>query len=179
MTPDRDRGLRLTQQAIGRQLAAMPHDLYLVRLIHNQTRRPLPGQRLWTPAELLDPAIIKFLRIRNREGFDVYIHPYEYDQNAGYILLDLDRADAGVVRLRSLGQGRTRSNRPGAQRPGSAGVCDKPGTFLARGLLCNCRIASRLHPCSNQCVQRHRNLPQLSAPVAHHRAFFQTRLEHR
>jgi hypothetical protein len=33
-----DRGLYLTMQAIRRQLAAMPHDLYLVRLIHCQTR---------------------------------------------------------------------------------------------------------------------------------------------
>jgi hypothetical protein len=64
----------LTQQAIRRQLAVMPHDLYLVRLIHHRTRRPLPGHRLWTPTELLHPAIIKFLRIRNREAFDVYIH---------------------------------------------------------------------------------------------------------
>ena len=97
MTDQADRGFRLTQQAMRRQLAALPHDLYLVRLIHNRTRRPLPGQRLWTPTELLHPATIKFLRIHNREGFDVYIHPDEYDQNAGYILLDLDRADAGVV----------------------------------------------------------------------------------
>jgi hypothetical protein len=104
MTPDCDRGLRLTQQAIHRQLAAMPHELYLVRLIHNRTRRSLPGQRLWTPTELLHAAIIKFLRIRNREGFDVYIHPYAYDQNAGYILLDLDCTDAGVVhRMRDHG----------------------------------------------------------------------------
>jgi hypothetical protein len=59
---------------------------------------------LWTPTELLHTAIIKFLRIRNREGFDVYIHPYEYDQNAGYILLDLDSTDAGVVhRMRDHG----------------------------------------------------------------------------
>jgi RepB DNA-primase from phage plasmid len=92
-----DRGLMLTQRAIRRQLTAMPHDLYMVRLIHNQTRRPLPGQRLWTATELLQPANMKFLRIRNREGFDIYIHPYEYDQNAGYILLDLDRADGGVI----------------------------------------------------------------------------------
>ena len=53
MTDPADRGLMLTQQAIRRQLTAMPHDLYLVRLIHHRTRRPLPGQRLWTPTELL------------------------------------------------------------------------------------------------------------------------------
>jgi hypothetical protein len=104
MTDPADRGLMLTQQAIRRQLTAMPHDLYLVRLIHHRTRRPLPGQRLWAPTELLHPANTKFLRIRNREGFDVYLHPYEYDQNSGYILLDLDRADNGVLhRMRENG----------------------------------------------------------------------------
>jgi hypothetical protein len=43
-----DRGLFLTLQAIRRQLAAMPYDLYLVRLIHHATRRAFPGERLWT-----------------------------------------------------------------------------------------------------------------------------------
>lgn len=104
MTSDGTRGLTLTTQAIGRQLAAMPYDLYRLRLIHNQTRRPLPGQRLWTPDELLHPANIRFLRIRNREGFDVYIHPDNFDQNAGYILLDLDNAVPGVLhRMRDHG----------------------------------------------------------------------------
>jgi len=97
MTDSAERGILLTQQAIRRQLTAMPHDLYLVRLIHHQTRRPLPGKRLWTAAQLLQPANIKFLRIRNREGFDVYFRPDGWDQNAGYILLDLDRADRGVL----------------------------------------------------------------------------------
>ena len=55
MTPDPNRGLALTLRAIRRQLDAMPHDLYLLRLIHCHTRRPLPGRRLWTPDELLDP----------------------------------------------------------------------------------------------------------------------------
>ena len=104
MTSDPNHELTLTMQAIRRQLAALPHDLYLLRLIHNQTRRPLPGQRLWTPAELLSPAHVRFLRIRNREGFDVYILPYNFDQNAGYILLDLDGADASVLhRMRHHG----------------------------------------------------------------------------
>ena len=104
MTPDFSCGLALTTQAIRRQLAAMPYDLYRLRLIHNQTRRPLPGQRLWTPAELLSPANVRFLRIRNREGFDVYIHPDNFDQNAGYVLLDLDYAAPGVLhRMRDHG----------------------------------------------------------------------------
>lgn len=92
-----DRGFVLTRQAIQRQLAAMPHDLYLVRLIHHPTRRAFPGERLWTAAQLVQSATVKFLRVRNREGCDVYLHPYAGDHNAGYILLDLDRADAAVV----------------------------------------------------------------------------------
>ena len=104
MTSDARRGLLLTVQAIRRQLAAMPHDLYLVRLIHNRTRRPFPGERLWSATQLLHPATVSFLRIRNREGCDVYIHPYADGQNAGYILLDLDRAAAGVLqRMRDSG----------------------------------------------------------------------------
>lgn len=92
-----DRGFVLTRQAIQRQLAAMPHDLYLVRLIHQPTRRAFPGERLWTAAQLVQPATVKFLRIRNREGCDVYFHPYAGDHNAGYILVDLDRAHASVL----------------------------------------------------------------------------------
>lgn len=87
----------LTAQAIRRQLAAMPHDLYLIRLIHQQTRRPFPGERLWTAAQLRQPATIRFLRVRNREGCDVYIQPYAGDRNAGYILVDLDGAELPVL----------------------------------------------------------------------------------
>jgi hypothetical protein len=104
MTSDFSRGLTLTMQAIRRQLAAMPYDLYRLRLIHNQTRRPLSGQRLWTPAELLHPANVRFLRIRNRAGFEVYILPDNFDQNAGFIPLDLHGADPAVLhRMRDHG----------------------------------------------------------------------------
>jgi hypothetical protein len=92
-----NRGFFLTWQAVRSHLAAMPHELYLVRLIHNLTRRPFPGERLWTAAQLMSAATIRFLRARNCEGCDVYIHPYAGDQNAGYILVDLDRADPTVV----------------------------------------------------------------------------------
>ena len=47
-----DRGLYISLQAIRRQLAAMPQDLYLVRLIHYATRRAFPGERLWTATQL-------------------------------------------------------------------------------------------------------------------------------
>jgi hypothetical protein len=73
------------------------NDLYLVRLIHCQTRRAFPGERLWTAAQLTHPATIRFLRVRNREGCDVYIHPYAEVRNPGYILIDLDHPDPAVV----------------------------------------------------------------------------------
>ena len=94
-----DRGFFLTWQAIRRQLAAMPNDLYLVRLIHNLTGRPFPGERLWTAAQLVGAATIRFLRARNCEGCDIYLHPYAGDQNAGYILVDLDHADSAAMHL--------------------------------------------------------------------------------
>lgn len=99
-----DRGLILTSQAIRRQLAAMPNELYLIRLIHHATSRPFPGERLWTAAQLIHTATVKFLRIRNREGCDVYILPYAADRNAGYVLVDLDRADLDTIeRMRADG----------------------------------------------------------------------------
>jgi hypothetical protein len=92
-----DLGLTLTAQAVRRQLTAMPCELYLVRLIHNATKRPFPGERLWTSTQLANLATVRFLRVRNREGCDVYIHPYAQDRNAGYILIDLDDADPAAV----------------------------------------------------------------------------------
>jgi hypothetical protein len=92
-----DRGLNLTLRAVRRQIAAMPHDLYLIRLIHNQTRRAFPGERLWTAAQLTHPATLRFLRVRNREGCDIYIQPYAEDRNPGYILVDLDDRGLEVV----------------------------------------------------------------------------------
>jgi len=92
-----DRGLMLTAQAVRRQLAAMPHELYLIRLIHQPTKRPFPGERLWTTQQLLSLATIRFLRARNREGCDIYVHPYSQDHNSGYILVDLDRAEPTVL----------------------------------------------------------------------------------
>jgi len=99
-----DRGFNLTLLAMRRQLAAMPHDLYLVRLIHPQTRRAFPGERLWTVAQLTHPATVRFLRVRNREGCDVYLHPYAEERNPGYLLVDLDGANPAVVKtMRAAG----------------------------------------------------------------------------
>jgi hypothetical protein len=71
-----DRGLFLTAQAVRRQLAALPHDLYLIRLIHSATKRPFPGERLWTAEQLAHLPTLGFLRVRNREGCDIYLHPH-------------------------------------------------------------------------------------------------------
>src|SRR6266849_777165 len=104
MTPANDRGLALSGSAVRRQLDALPCPLYEVRLIHGESRRPYPGGRRWTELQILNPATVGFLRIRNREGYDVYFRPYAGDENAGYILLDLDRPAPGVLdRLRAQG----------------------------------------------------------------------------
>jgi hypothetical protein len=92
-----DHGFFLTRHAILRQVAAMPWDLYRVRLIHQETRRAFPGERLWTAAQLAHGATVRFLRARNREGCDVYLQPFAAGRNAGYILLDLDHAGPSVL----------------------------------------------------------------------------------
>jgi hypothetical protein len=46
---------------------------------------------------LQNPATVRFLRIRNRAGCDIYIWPFAENQNAGYILLDLDRTTPSVL----------------------------------------------------------------------------------
>jgi len=63
-----DRGLFVTSQAIRRQWRAMPCELYLIRLIHHATGRAFPGERVWTAQQVSQPATVRFLRIRNREG---------------------------------------------------------------------------------------------------------------
>lgn len=101
-----DRGFFLTWQAISKQLAAMPNELYLVRLIHAQSRRAFPGERLWTAGQLTSAYTIRFLRARNREGCDIYFCPYAEEHNAGYILVDLDSAQASVLEtMRTHGHG--------------------------------------------------------------------------
>jgi len=92
-----DRGLWVSRTLLHRQLTAMPCDLYEVRLIHSGSHRPYPGVRRWTASQLSDPATVRFLRIRNREAYDVYFRPYADDHNAGYVLLDLDRPVPGTL----------------------------------------------------------------------------------
>ena len=92
-----NRGFWITLQSIRRQLSAMPNELYLIRLIHHQTHRAFPGERLWTAGQLASTATVRFLRARNLEGCDVYLQPYCGKQNAGYILVDLDVARPSVI----------------------------------------------------------------------------------
>ena len=87
----------LTQQAVRRQLAAVPNKFYLIRLIHSVERRPAPGQRVWTAQELAGDRAVRFLRAHNRLGFHVYLWPYAERRNAGYIFLDLDHARPYVL----------------------------------------------------------------------------------
>lgn len=94
-----DRGFFLTLHAVRRQLAAMPNDFYFIRLIHGSTRRPCPGERVWDMGQLVRGSVLRFLRARNLQGFDVYLLPYAEYRNAGYILLDLDQAAADVLPL--------------------------------------------------------------------------------
>ena len=92
-----DRGFFLTLQAMRRQLAAMPCDHYQIRLIHGSTRKPFPGDRVWSAVQLTRGAMVAFLRLRNREGYDIFFHPFAGPRNAGYILVDLDRAADQII----------------------------------------------------------------------------------
>ena len=85
--------------AVRRQLAAMPNELYFIRLIHHSASRVGPGERLWDAGQLVRGSVVRFLRARNREGYDVYLLPYAEDCNAGYILLDLDHAPPRILEL--------------------------------------------------------------------------------
>jgi len=97
-------GFFITLTAIRRQLTAMPNEQYLVRPIHGQSGRPCAGERLWSAGLLTRGPAVGFLRSRNREGFDIYFSPFTPDRNAGYILVDLDRADPQIIHtMRSNG----------------------------------------------------------------------------
>jgi hypothetical protein len=96
--------MSVTEAVLRRQIDALPGCRFEVRLIHSITRRAYPGVRLWTATQLVQPATVGFLRIRNREDYDVYFRPYSGDRNAGYILLDLDQPTPGVLaRLETQG----------------------------------------------------------------------------
>jgi RepB DNA-primase from phage plasmid len=87
----------LTQQAVRRQLAAMPTKFYWIRLIHSVEHKPAPAKCLWTAEELARDRVVRSLRADNRLGFNVYLWPYAQRRNAGYIFLDLDHACPDVL----------------------------------------------------------------------------------
>jgi hypothetical protein len=94
-----DRGFFLTSHAVRRQLAAMPNAFYFIRLIHGATRKPCPGERLWDAGQLVRGSVVRFLRARNHQGYDIYLLPYAEQCNAGYILIDLDHTTPDVLQL--------------------------------------------------------------------------------
>ncbi len=99
-----DRGFFLTLQAMHRQLAAMPCDYYQLRLIHGTSRRPFPGDHVWSAPQLTRGAMVRFLRLRNREGYDIFFHPFAGPRNAGYLLLDFDHPQDHILdRMRAHG----------------------------------------------------------------------------
>lgn len=81
----------------------MPNEFYFIRLIHGSTRRPCPGERVWDVGQLLRGSVLRFLRARNLQGFDVYLLPFAESCNAGYILLDLDHTADILPRMRANG----------------------------------------------------------------------------
>lgn len=104
MEDRKNRGRGVSLAVLRRQLVAMPCPLYEVRLIHSSSRQAYPGVRQWAASLLSDPVTVAFLRIRNREGYDVYFRPFASDHNAGYILLDLDHPVPDILaRLRAQG----------------------------------------------------------------------------
>lgn len=95
-----DRGFFRTLQARRRQLAAMPCDYYQTRWIDGSTRKPFPGDRVWSAVQLTRGARVAFLRLRNREGYDIFFPPFAGPRHAGYILVDWERAADHLIETR-------------------------------------------------------------------------------
>src|ERR1700757_4794681 len=81
----------------------MPNEFYVIRLIHGLTRRPCPGERVWDVGQLLQGSVLRFLRARNLQGFDVYLLPFAEYGNAVYFPRDWDRPADVVPRMRANG----------------------------------------------------------------------------
>ena len=62
-----DRGFFITLAAVRRQMAAMPSDFYLLRLVHHHTGELFPAQPFWSAIQLTRGSMVRFLRQRNRE----------------------------------------------------------------------------------------------------------------
>jgi hypothetical protein len=59
---------------------------YFIRLIHGVTREPCPGERVWDAGQSVRGSVVRFLRARKQQGYDIYLLPYAEQCNAGYIL---------------------------------------------------------------------------------------------
>ena len=59
---------------------------------------------MWDAGQLVRGSVVRFLRARNQQGYDIYLLPYAEQCNAGYILIDLDHATADFLpRMRANG----------------------------------------------------------------------------
>jgi hypothetical protein len=58
-----DRGFFLTLQAMRRQLAAMPCDYHQIRLIHGGSRKPFPGDRVWSVSKGAKALVMALARV--------------------------------------------------------------------------------------------------------------------
>jgi len=52
---------------------------------------------VWDAGQLVRGSVVRFLRARNQQGYDIYLLPYAEPCNAGYCLIDLDHATADVL----------------------------------------------------------------------------------
>lgn len=82
-------GLERTRVAVRTHLAAVAWPRYEVRLI-DAACHTCRATRYWTAPQLLAGDTLRFLRIRNREGCEVYFRPHAGALCAGYLLLDFD-----------------------------------------------------------------------------------------
>jgi len=115
--PTHDAGC-LSVRVLRRQIASLPCGHYEVRLIHAERHTAYPGLRRWNAAQLLDPTTVRFLRLRNGQGYDVYFRPDAGPHHAGYILLDLDHPCPGF-----LAHLRTQQHAPSVLVQTSPGHC--------------------------------------------------------
>jgi hypothetical protein len=88
-----------TQAAMRAHLLAVAWPRYEVRVI-DHAQRVCRASRYWTAEQLLNAATVRFLRVRNREGCDVYFRPHAGARAAGYVLLDFDAGPCPLATMR-------------------------------------------------------------------------------
>jgi hypothetical protein len=134
-----EHGLELTMAALRTHLAALPWPRYELRLIDTDRRRCV-ATRYWAATQLLDAAVVRFLRARNRQGCDVYFRPYAAAESAGYLLLDFDAGPCPLANMQAAGHTPcvVVATSPGHQqawvRVSQHGISPAGATAMARGL---------------------------------------------